>query len=244
MRAIPPLLHPHTKAATCGPALKQLRSCGARPKQLHPSSQHAYCKLVTKVLITKTTHWNAHLSTTCKTAHTAHGAGALRTPHRREVTMIYHPTLLPKGTGLGICLVRYCHSWELRLLGSPLGCRVLLLIMSAKHTWTDQEPQLCHFEIITLDLCLQSSWARVDSCPSEDKQSRCTTVSIYRPLSSKIRQATNLFLPALAYKRGFLHIRKLWFLVFISLICALTYSSLVFRNDCNFNMLASFEVVK
>lgn len=138
----------------------------------------------------------------------------------------------------------YCHSWELRLLGSPLGCRVLLLIMSAKHTWTDQEPQLCHFEIITLDLCLQSSWTGVDSCPSEDKQSRCTTVSICRPLSSKIRQATNLFLPALAYKRGFLHITKLWFLVFIFLICALIYSSFVFRNDCNFNMLASFKVVE
>lgn len=90
----------------------------------------------------------------------------------------------------------YCHSWKLRLLGSPLGCRVLLLIMSAKRTWSDQEPQLCHFEIITLDLCLQSSWTRVDSRPSEDKQSRCTTVSICRPLSSKIRQATNLFLLA------------------------------------------------
>lgn len=138
----------------------------------------------------------------------------------------------------------YCHSWELRLLGSPLGCRVLLLIVSAKHTWTDQEPQLCHFEIIALDLCLQNSWAGVDSCPSEDKQSRCKTVSICRPLSSKIRQATNLFLSAFAYKQGFLHIRKLWFLVFIWVICALTYSSFAFRNDCNFNMLPFLKVVK
>lgn len=39
------------------------------------------------------------------TSHIAHGAGALGTLHGREVTMTYHPTLLPKGTGLGICFV-------------------------------------------------------------------------------------------------------------------------------------------
>lgn len=118
--------------------------------------------------------------------------------------------------------------------------------MSAKHTWTDQEPQLGHFGLIILDLCLQSSWAGVGSCPSSsgDKLSRCTTVSTCRSLSSEIRQATNIFPPALTCERGFLHIRKLWFLDFIFLICALTYFSVTFRYDCNCNMLASLKVVK
>lgn len=186
------------------------------------------------------------------TSHIIQGAGALGMLHRREAVMTYLPTLLPKGTvwafvwfprqpsNIDFIILwwfAYCHSWELRSHRSPHGCRVLLLIMSAKCTWTDQEPQLGHFEIITLDLCLQSSWIGAGSCPWEDKKSRCTTVSTCRSLSSEIRQATNLFLLALACKRGFLQIRKLWFLVFICLICALTYSSFIFRNDCNCNML-------
>ena len=213
----------------------------------------AYYNLVTKAVIARAMHWNVHLSRTCETHPTYPGEqelwecfmggrwwwliSPLCYQRERVWAFVWFPRQPSNIDFIILWWFACCHSWEIRLLGSPCGCRVLLLIMSAKDTWTGQEPQLGHFEIITLDLCLQSSWTGAGSCPSEEKQSRCTTVSTCRTLSSDIRQATNLFLLAPTCKKVFLHIRKLWFLVFICLSYALTYSSSIFRKDCNCNVL-------